>query len=239
MSDLFTTVAPGRISAEIVGRIKGAIRDGTLAPGDQLPAERDLTKQLGVSRVSVRDALRMLEATGLVEVRVGARGGAFVTAPAPVLVGEGIADMLMLADVTPAEVTETRMVFEVGTLGLICERAKESDLEALEEICDRVDAALAAGSYEPALSTEFHARLAASAHNRAISLFAESFQGLLRISLQHAQRADPEIGHEGALEHRALVAAIRERDPDAARAILTKHLRRTARRVAPKPRRTR
>lgn len=237
MSDLFTAVSPGRISAEIVGRIKGAIRDGTLAPGDQLPPERDLIKQLGVSRVSVRDALRMLEATGLVEVRVGARGGAFVTAPAPVLVGEGLADMLMLADVTPAEVTEARMVFEVGALGLICERAQESDLEALEEICDRADAALAAGLYDPALSTEFHTRLAAAAHNKAIALFAESFQGLLRISLQSAQRADSEVGRMGALEHRALVSAIRERDGDAARAILTEHLARTARRVAPTPRR--
>lgn len=237
MSDLFTAVSPGRISAEIVGRIKGAIRDGTLAPGDQLPPERDLIKQLGVSRVSVRDALRMLEATGLVEVRVGARGGAFVTAPAPVLVGEGLADMLMLADVTPAEVTEARMVFEVGALGLICERAQESDFEALDEICDRADAALAAGLYDPALSTEFHTRLAAAAHNKAIALFAESFQGLLRISLQYAQRADSEVGRMGALEHRALVSAIRERDGDAARAILTEHLARTARRVAPTRRR--
>ncbi len=233
MSNLFTAVSPGRISAEIVGRIKGAIRDGTLRPGDQLPPERDLTKQLGVSRVSVRDALRMLEATGLVEVRVGARGGAFVTAPAPVLIGEGLADMLMLADVTPAEVTETRMVFEVGTLGLVCERAQESDLEALEEICGRADAALAAGRYDPALSTEFHTRLAASAHNKAISLFAESFKGLLRISLQHAQRVDSEVGRIGALEHRALVSAVRERDAGAAQAIMTEHLGRTARRLAP------
>src|SRR3954462_6200317 len=101
---LFSPVVTGRVSAEIVGRIKAAIRGGALAPGDQLPPERDLTKQLGVSRVSVRDALRMLEANGLIEVRVGARGGAFVTAPGPQLVGEGLADMLLLADVAPAQV---------------------------------------------------------------------------------------------------------------------------------------
>src|SRR5581483_3215670 len=121
--DLFKPVSGGRISAEIVDQIKAAIREGRLAPGDQLPTERDLTRQLGVSRVSVRDALRILEATGLVEVRVGARGGSFVTAPAPHLVAEGIADMLRLADVTPAEVTETRLVFELALLPLVCERA--------------------------------------------------------------------------------------------------------------------
>src|SRR5918912_798479 len=135
----FTPVSTGRISAEIVDQIKAAIRDGRLAPGDQLPAERELTKQLGVSRVSVRDALRMLEAHGLVEVRVGARGGAFVTAPAPKLVGEGIGDMLRLADVGPADLTEARMVFELGILELACERATEDDLRELEDICDRAD----------------------------------------------------------------------------------------------------
>src|SRR3954462_12373512 len=108
---LFSPVVTGRVSAEIVGRIKAAIRNGDLTPGDQLPAERELTKQLGVSRVSVRDALRMLEAHGLIEVKVGARGGAFVRAPAPALVSEGFADMLRMADVSPADVTEMRLVF--------------------------------------------------------------------------------------------------------------------------------
>src|SRR5207248_5695010 len=184
---LFSPVGTGRVSAEIVGRIKAAIRDGRLAPGDRLPPERDLTKQLGVSRVSVRDALRMLEAHGLIEVKVGARGGAFVTAPAPGLVGEGIADMLMLADVGPADVTEARMIFEIGMLELACTRATDEDVAALSEICDRAEAALAAGAYEPAISAEFHARLARCTHNEALALFAESFQGLLESSLRQAQ----------------------------------------------------
>ena len=228
---LFSPVGTGRVSAEIVGRIKAAIRDGRLAPGDQLPPERDLTKQLGVSRVSVRDALRMLEAHGLIEVKVGARGGAFVTAPAPGLVGEGIADMLMLADVGPADVTEARMIFEIGMLELACSRATDEDIAALSEICDRADAALAAGAYEPAISAEFHARLARCTHNEALALFAESFQGLLESSLRQAQRADPDAGRKGAVEHRALVAAVEERDVGHAREIMTAHLRRTAVRV--------
>ena len=98
---MFSPVNTGRISNEIVGQVKAAIRDGKLAPGDQLPPERDLVAQLGVSRVTIRDALRTLEAHGLIEVRVGARGGAFVTVPARGHVSEGIADMLMLASVTP------------------------------------------------------------------------------------------------------------------------------------------
>ena len=228
----FTRVSTGRISADIVDQIKVAIRDGRLTPGDQLPPERDLTRQLGVSRVSVRDALRMLEATGLVEVRVGARGGAFVTAPAPRLVSEGLADMLMLAETTPAEVTEARKIFELGMLELACERRTDEDVAALEEICDRADAALAAGSYDAAISAEFHTRLARCAHNTAIALFAETFQGPLLRSLQQARKLDPQMGRVGALEHRALVDAIRAREPKAAKEILSNHLGRTAQRVA-------
>src|SRR3954462_10367805 len=137
MTTDFTPVSTGRISAEIVDQIKAAIREGRLAPGDQLPAERELTRQLGVSRVSVRDALRMLEAHGLIEVRVGARGGAFVTTPAPKLVGDGFADMLRLSDVSPGDVTEMRLVFELAMLPLAVDRATGHDLADLTAICDR------------------------------------------------------------------------------------------------------
>jgi GntR family transcriptional regulator, transcriptional repressor for pyruvate dehydrogenase complex len=229
---VFTPVSTGRISGEIVDQIKSAIREGRLTPGDQLPPERDLTKQLGVSRVSVRDALRMLEAHGLIEVRVGARGGAFVTAPAPKLVGEGLTNMLMLASLSPVEVTEARTVFELAMLDLAVERATEEDVAELEEICDRADASVATGSYDVALSADFHTRLARCTHNRAVALFAETFHGAVLASLAQAKRVDPAVGRTGAVEHRALVAAIRARDAEGARRIMVKHLGRTAQRVA-------
>ncbi len=228
---MFTPVSTGRISGEIVGQIKRAIREGRLAPGDQLPPERDLTKQLAVSRVSVRDALRALEAHGLIEVRVGARGGAFVTAPAPKLIGEGLTSMLMLASVTPAEVTEARIVFELAMLDLAVERATDEDLAELEEICDRADASLATGSYDVVLSAEFHTRLARCTHNGAVALFADTFHGAVVASLEQAQQIDPAVGRTGTVEHRALVDAIRSHDAAAARAIMSEHLSRTAQRI--------
>lgn len=226
---MFTPVNTGRISREIVEQVKGLIRDGRLAPGDQLPPERDLVAQLGVSRVTIRDALRTLEAHGLIEVRVGARGGAFVTAPAPDRVGEGIADMLMLAAVTPAEVTEARRVFELAAVDLACQRATKEDLGALEEICDRAEAA---GSYDVALSAEFHARLASATHNAAFALIAQTLQGGVLASLRRAKEVDPTAGAAGVAEHRALVSALRARNAGAAREIMAEHLARTAKRVA-------
>ena len=225
---LFSPVNGGRVSGEIAERIKAAIRAGALGPGDQLPAERDLTRQLGVSRVSVRDALRMLEANGLIEVRVGARGGAFVTAPAPQLVGEGLADMLLLADVDAAQVTEVRTIFELGLLELACERATEEDVAALREICDRADAL---GAYEPSLSAEFHIQLARCTHNEALALFAEALRAPLASSVERAHAAHADSGRVGGREHRAIAEAVGARDVAAARRVMGEHLGRTAQRV--------
>lgn len=231
MTVTFTRVSTGRVSADIVQQVRAAIRHGRLRPGDQLPPERDLTRQLGVSRVSVRDALRMLEAQGLVEVRVGARGGAFVTAPAPTLLGEGIRDMLLLSEVSAADLTEARMVFELGVVELACERATEDDVRALEGICDRADALAAAGEYDPALSAAFHVQLARCSGNAALALVAESLQGPLVGSLREARRVDPQAGRAGPREHRQLVEAIRGRDAGSARTIMARHIGRTAKRV--------
>jgi GntR family transcriptional repressor for pyruvate dehydrogenase complex len=229
--DLFNPVTPGRISTEIVHQIKWAIRSGRLHAGDRLPPERELAERLKASRVSVRDALRVLEAEGLVEIRVGARGGAFVTAPPPGIVGEGIANMLMLEVVTPAEVTEARVVFELGIMALVCERATEDDLVDLEAICARSEEALESGSYTPELSAEFHVRLARCSHNGAIEMLVDSFQDVLLMSLERAKEIAPEMGARGVAEHRAVVGAIRKRDVATAQRIMTAHLARTAERL--------
>lgn len=234
-SDLFSPVSGGRISVEIVEQIKAAVSAGHLAPGDRLPSERDLTERFGVSRVTVRDALRILEATGLIEVRVGARGGAFITAPAPALVSEGLANMLLLSSITPAEVTEARLIFELGMIPLICERATDEDVADLTAICERSEEALSAGSYHVGLSAEFHIRLARASHNDAIELIVDSFQGPLLMSLVEAKERAPQMGDPGVKEHRQLVKAISTGDRERAHDIMSKHLGRTARRLAGTP----
>src|SRR4051812_42763407 len=144
---MFTRVVPGRASEMIVDQLRLLIRDGQLKPGDRLPAERELGEQFGVSRVTVREALRGLEANGMVAIKVGARGGAFVTAPTSARIGEGIIDLLTMSDLTDREVTEARQIFELGIIPMVCERATEEDIAELNEICDRGDAALENGSY--------------------------------------------------------------------------------------------
>ena len=239
--ELFTPVAQGRISEMIADQIRTLVRSGRLGPGDRLPSERDLCQQFGVSRVTVRDALRLLEGAGLIDTRVGARGGAFVRVPTGSQIGEGIADMVVMAALHADEVTEARQVVELGIVGLVCDRATEEDLAELREICDRSAAAVAENRYDVSYSAEFHTRFARAAHNRALDLLVASFQVPLLHSLEEAKAQDPKMGKRGVVEHYALVAAVSQQDVEKARTVMARHLGRTARRVgtpvqkAPRP----
>lgn len=235
--ELFTPVTPGRVSELIADQIRTLIREGQLKPGDRLPSERDLCQQFGVSRVTVRDALRLLEGAGLIDTKVGARGGAFVRAPTVTKLGEGITDMVSMSALHADEVTEARLVLELGIVALVCERATEEDLSELRAICDRAERALAEGHHDVSCSAEFHVRFARAAHNRALNLLVESFQAALRHSLEEAQSVAPRMGIPGVAEHKALVEAVARRDVDRAKTIMARHLGRTARRVSPKSQR--
>ena len=229
--DLFNRVSAGRISEIIVERIRLLMRQGQLNPGDRLPPERDLCEQFGVSRVTVREALRRLESSGLVEIRVGARGGAFITAPSSNRVDEGLTDLLTLSVISATDVTEVRMALEVGIVPLVCERATEEDLSDLDRICQRSEEALRDGDYTMDMSLEFHIRVAEATHNPAVSMLVQSFRGSIFMSLQEAKNAAPEMGHLGTREHERFIEAVRRRDPEAASRIMAEHLTRTAHRL--------
>jgi GntR family transcriptional repressor for pyruvate dehydrogenase complex len=233
-ADMFSKVNAGRISSMIVDQIRLLIRDGQLSAGDRLPSERELGERFGVSRVTVREALRGLEAQGLVAIRVGAHGGAFVTAPSSELIGEGLSDLLSLSVVSPSEVTEARQVIELAIVPLVCERADATDIADLLEICARAEAALKSGKgYPVSLSAEFHTRVARATHNPALSMFAQTFHAPMLSSLAKAQEEDPKVGVRGTQEHREFVEAVARRDVAAAVAVMREHLARTADRLRP------
>lgn len=227
---LFNPVSFGRISEVIISQIRQLIHSGELTAGARLPSERELCTQFGVSRVTVREALRVLESNGLVEIRVGAHGGAFVTTPTSEHVSEGITDLLALSGLSAVEVTEARQLIDLGIIKLVCERASAEDIEDLFELCAVAEDALASGNYSVELSTRFHVRLAEAAHNGAISMVVQSFREPILMSLERAHQVVP-MGARGVQEHRALVEAIRDRDPERAQEIMVAHLRRTLERV--------
>jgi GntR family transcriptional repressor for pyruvate dehydrogenase complex len=222
-TDLFAPVTVARASSSIADQIRAAIIGGRLSEGERLPPERDLAEQFGVSRVTVRDALRALEAMGLIEVRVGARGGAFVTVPSGSVMGQTMSDMMMMQALTPADIVEARLVVELGTVTLACARATDEDLTRLREHAERAKRQLKAKTYTRELSWDFHALLAGIAHNAALEGIAASFRSTL--SMHPVRTREPGGGHPRTVEeHARIVEALERRDGAAARQEMARHL---------------
>jgi DNA-binding FadR family transcriptional regulator len=221
--ELFAPITVARASSAIAEQIRSAIVSGKLSPGERLAPERELAEQFGVSRVTVRDALRSLEAMGLIDVRVGARGGAFVTAPTGSRVAQAISDMMLMAVVSPQDVVESRLIVELGTVTLACARATDDDLAALRELDGRGRAALRAGSYTRELSWEFHSLLAAAAHNVAVEGLTASFRSTL--SMHPVRAREGAKAHAASVEeHARILAALERRDGATARHEMAGHL---------------
>ncbi len=220
---LFAPIVVARASSSIAGQIRAAILGGKLSEGERLPPERELAEQFGVSRVTVRDALRALEAMGLIEVRVGARGGAFVTAPTGSIVAQTMSDMMMMQVLTPADIVEARLIVELGTVTLAAARATEENLAALRDLDMRAHEALATKTYTRELSWEFHALLATAAQNRAVEGLTHSFRSSL--SMYPIRAREGERAHERTVEeHGRILEALERRDAVTARRELADHL---------------
>jgi DNA-binding FadR family transcriptional regulator len=222
-ANLFAPISVARASSSIADQIRQAIVTHRLSEGERLPPERELAEQFGVSRVTVRDALRGLEAMGLIEVRVGARGGAFVTAPTGSIVGQTMSDMMMMAAVTPEDIVEARLVVELGTVTLASARATDDDLDALRDLQLAGEAAIAGKTYTREMSWDFHALVARAAHNGAIEGLTHSFRSSL--SMHPIRTREGARAHALSVEeHGRILDAIVKRDGAAAREEMAKHL---------------
>jgi DNA-binding FadR family transcriptional regulator len=221
--DMFEPITVARASSAIAEQIRTAIVSGRLTAGERLSPERELAEQFGVSRVTVRDALRSLEAMGLIEVRVGARGGAFVTAPTGSKVAQAMSDMMMMSVISPEDVVEARLIVELGTVTLACARATDEDLQSLRDLAERGTAAIAAGTYTREISWEFHSLLALAAHNGAVGGLTQSFRSTL--SMHPVRAREGAKAHEASVaEHARILEALEQRDADAARHEMAQHL---------------
>ena len=118
----------------IVDQIRDAISSGGIAPGERLPSERDLGATFGVSRTTLREALRALEAQGVLEIRTGSRGGAFVAEPSSELVAGALGNLLRFRSATARELAEFRVPFEAENAAWAARRADPSALAELEHI---------------------------------------------------------------------------------------------------------
>lgn len=121
---------------DVVEKLRDILVSGAAQPDQKLPSERALSKMLEVSRTTVREALRKLEAQGLVQIRVGGTGGAFFQSPDAGLVGSALSMLLMFESVTEADLHEYRYDFEQENAELAAVRATDEQRAQLRRMLD-------------------------------------------------------------------------------------------------------
>jgi GntR family transcriptional repressor for pyruvate dehydrogenase complex len=219
---VFTPVRQSRASGEIVSQIERAVFAGELETGDRLQSERELAEQFGVSRITVRDALRVLEARGLIRVKVGAMGGAFVADANTDRVAESISTLIKLKRMTLSELAEARTIVEAATASLAAQRADAGAVSRLQQHVERARPLLREPITHADASMDFHVELARAARNEVLEATVEAYRELLVPSIRDLR--DEKSGRATQKAHEEIVEAVRRHDSEGARELMLTHL---------------
>lgn len=214
-------------------RIEALIAEGQFAPGDRLPAERQLAADLGVSRSQLREAIKHLTSRGLIVSQRG--GGTYVTSPEAVEpVRSALQSLAPLATSDAGywrDIMEIRLSLESDAAALAAGRADPDDLARVEAAWNGLSAALSDTEAVPRgvakLDAAFHQAIVRAAHNAVLFQVMTGLEALLEAtiseSLARLYRL-PGIAADLDRQHRAILDAIRSRAPDAARVTARDHL---------------
>lgn len=222
-----TKVSTRRAFEEILFQLEESIASHGLGAGDRLPPERELAAQFNVSRASVREALRVLEALGLVRVRRGADNGVvFLEQPDNAL--EPLFRFhLALEHASVENLIEFRIVIETWTVSAAAELQQEGPLAEAETILTRMeDEASAPSSFLP-LDLEFHLALARGASNPFAAFVLEGSRKAIERAMQEGLSHAPTwTSARGRLlrEHRAILEAVRRGDGTVASRLMSRHI---------------
>jgi GntR family transcriptional regulator, transcriptional repressor for pyruvate dehydrogenase complex len=219
---VYKLVRTSRLYEQIVHQIEESIVAGRLKPGDQLPPERELAQQCGVSRTAVREAIKALCEKGLVEARSGR--GTFITDGTTQAVRQSLDLMIKIGTDGFKHLAEVRAILEPEIAALAATRIQEAELATMREavaVMDRIsndpDAFIEA-------DLDFHLALAEGAANPLILSLLDSIVGLLR---EQRLRIFRVIGgsERGQICHRRILDAVERRDCQEAREAMREHLK--------------
>lgn len=188
------------------------IAQGVWAVGERLPTEPELCAELGISRNTVREAMRVLAFSGLIETRQG--DGSYLRS-----MTDPLGTMRALSHCTLGQAQETRQILEVEAIGLAAQRRTASDLRALRTALD-TSAALYQGDLEAYISADlaFHQRLVDAAHNPALSELYQYFSAIVGAQLRQTLNLSPRRQAVFDL-HVALLDAVEQQDPERAKSL--------------------
>jgi GntR family transcriptional repressor for pyruvate dehydrogenase complex len=217
----FAPIERSPLYKQVLERIQGLVDAGALVPGDQLPAERELAAQLGVSRTSLRQALTALEAVGMVEIRHGA--GAYLVSTEPEQMVVSLAVTIADQNRRLPEAMEARMALERFIAGLAASRRTAADLGRARAALARMEEEISAGNLGTRGDADFHRALWEAAHNGVLIRLLESLSKPIGRIREESLSQDGRPQRSLAA-HWRILEAVEQGDPAAAVAAMDAHL---------------
>ena len=227
--DSWQTVKRVRTYEHVLAQIAERILDGRLNVGDRLPSERDLVTALGVSRSSVREALRILEAMGIIEAHVGSGrdAGSRISGRATEALSNLLRLHMALSHFQLADLIEVRIQLERSAAARASVEAHADDISRLNDLIDQMMVPdIEHGTFHQ-LDSEFHVTIARASHN---ALSADLMQALRDAVRAHMEVAFSRVDDWDAMvatlsgEHRQIAAAIADGDGDLAADLVANHI---------------
>src|SRR6267154_1898682 len=219
---MYKIVRSSRLYEQIVQQVEESIHKGAMKPGDQLPPERELAQQFGVSRTAVREAVKALHEKGLVEAYPGR--GTFVTDGTSYSMRQSLDRMLKVGQPEgSAFLAEVREILEPEIAALAATRVDDEDLASMREEIAIMDSARKDPDAFIEADLDFHLALAEAAANPLILSLIDSIVGLLRE--QRIKIFNVEGGPQrGQVHHKRILEAMERRDAEMARTAMRAHL---------------
>jgi len=219
----FKPIKTRRIFEEICDSIRQKLVSGELKAGDRLPPERDLSELFAVSRTAVREALRSLEIAGIVDLKKGSKGGAFVTEAGVAQVTRTFQDMLDFGRASLETLLEARLLIMDVVVRTACERATPADIAALKRNVAETIEMTKAGMYEERTlkAVEFSTLLANATGNPVLSAILEAMAAVIR---GFVVAAGPPALDSIIPSRKRLIEQIQKRDADGACATMHSYL---------------
>jgi GntR family transcriptional regulator, transcriptional repressor for pyruvate dehydrogenase complex len=222
-ASVYKLVRTSRLYEQIVQQIEESIVQGRLKPGDQLPPERELAQQCGVSRTAVREAVKALREKGLVEAYSGR--GTFITDGTTQAVRQSLDLMVKIGQAEGFKhLAEVRAILEPEIAAFAATRIQESELATMREAIAAMDRTRDDPDAFIEADLDFHLALAEGAANPLILSLLDSIVGLLREQRLRIFRV-PTGSERGQICHKQILDAVERHDPQAAREAMREHLR--------------
>jgi DNA-binding FadR family transcriptional regulator len=222
---MFQAYKGRRAFEDIAGQIKQAILSEQLNDGDRLPSERLLAEQFQVGRVTIREAMRMLETMGLVEIRKGSTGGAFVRIGDPDTMASMIMDRLQLDGTTHEQMIEARVGIECAVIKSAIENATDEDLAVIEQDVEESKQIIGSPLSEEVVAKmiSFHIFVAEASHNVPYIMFVRSMMEWASRKLTEWAPSEEEQRYSYT-SHKEIFEAMARRDAVLAERLMREHI---------------